>query len=143
MSNIVAGIGRGQLLHVDEHHTLKKAIYDRYKEGLKNLPIQMNPYMECSEPNFWLSCLTINVDAMTYITPEKIRLALNNENIESRPIWKPMHLQPVYANQDYITTNDEDVSTDIFTRGLCLPSDIKLTIKQQSEVIKIIQSCFF
>jgi dTDP-4-amino-4,6-dideoxygalactose transaminase len=143
MSNIVAGIGRGQLLHIHEHHTLKKAIYERYKEGLKNLPIQMNPYMECSEPNFWLSCLTIDADAMTYITPEKICLALNKENIESRPIWKPMHLQPVYAYQDFITTNGEDVSADIFTRGLCLPSDIKMTIEQQSEVIDIIQSCFF
>lgn len=140
MSNIVAGIGRGQLLHIDEHKNLKKAIYMRYKEAFADLPVKMNPYLECSEPNFWLSCMTIDEEVSDRITPEKIRLALDAENIESRPIWKPMHLQPVYEKNDYITVDGDDVGGDIFKRGLCLPSDIKMTPKQQSRVIEIIKN---
>jgi len=137
MSNIVAGIGRGQMLHIDEHRAQKNAIYLRYLEGLKDLPVEMNPYLECSEPNFWLSCLTINKGEK--ITPEDIRLALEKENIESRPIWKPMHLQPVYAKNDFVTVGD-DVGLDIFSRGLCLPSDNKMTEEEQNFVMEIIKN---
>lgn len=140
MSNIVAGIGRGQLLHLDEHRTLKKAIYERYAEGLRSLPVNMNPYELCSEPNFWLSCMII--DKGCTVTPEKIRMALEAENIEARPIWKPMHLQPVFANRDFISFDGDDVGGDIFAHGLCLPSDIKMTMWEQDEIIKIISSCF-
>lgn len=141
MSNVVAGIGRGQLLHLDEHKELKKEIYLRYQNGLKNLPIKMNPYLDYSEPNFWLSCMTINPDAIEQVTPEKIRIALEKENMEARPIWKPMHMQPVFADRDFITTGDY-VSEDIFERGVCLPSDIKMTPKQQQNVIEVIRKCF-
>lgn len=142
MSNVVAGIGRGQLLYADAHRTLKKEIYQRYAQGLADLPVQMNPYLACSEPNFWLSCMTIEPDALKNVTPEKIRLTLEQANIESRPIWKPMHLQPYYAGRDFISVQGNDVGADIFARGLCLPSDIKMTAEQQSKVIKIIRSCF-
>lgn len=142
MSNIVAGVGRGQLLHVEEHRKLKEEIYNRYKEGLKDLPVKMNPYLEYSHPNFWLSCITINEDALNICTPEKIRLALESENIEARPIWKPMHLQPVFADRDFITVDGTDVGKDIFERGLCLPSDIKMTEEEQQEVISVIKRCF-
>jgi dTDP-4-amino-4,6-dideoxygalactose transaminase len=141
MSNIVAGIGRGQLLHLDEHRMLKEEIYHRYEKGLKGLPVQMNPYLPCSCPNFWLSCITINKEAIPFITPEKIRLALEKENIESRPIWKPMHLQPVFAANDFISL-DGNVDGDIFNRGLCLPSDIKMTTEKQDQVIKIVREMF-
>jgi len=142
MSNVVAGIGRGQLLHLDEHKKLKTDIYFRYKEAFKDMPVEMNPYLEYTEPNFWLSCFTINKDYLNKVTPEKIRIALENENIESRPIWKPMHMQPVFADKDYITVNGDDVGADIFERGLCLPSDIKMTEEQQERVIKIIKELF-
>lgn len=137
MSNIVAGIGRGQMLHLDEHIAQKKAIYMRYKEAFKDLPVQMNPYLSCSEPNFWLSCLTINEGEK--VTPEDIRLVLAKENIESRPIWKPMHMQPVYKNHDFIMAEDKPVSEDVFARGICLPSDNKMTKQQQDIVIEIIK----
>lgn len=140
MSNIVAGIGRGQMLHLDEHIMQKKAIYMRYKEGLKDLPVKMNPYLKNSEPNFWLSCLTINEGEK--VTPEDIRLALEKENIESRPIWKPMHMQPVYRNNDFITAGTKPLSEDIFARGICLPSDNKMTAKQQDMIIGIIKGLF-
>ena len=142
MSNVVAGIGRGQLLHLEEHKALKKSIYDRYKAAFSDIPVKMNPYLECSDPNFWLSCLTIDENALHTVNPEKIRLALDAENIESRPIWKPMHMQPVYAENDYITVAGDNVSEDIFARGLCLPSDIKMTEEQQDEVISIIKGLF-
>lgn len=141
MSNVVAGIGRGQLLHLDEHKALKKAIYERYKEGFKDLPVEMNPYTEDASPNFWLSCLTINADALEKATPEKLRLELEKHNIESRPIWKPMHMQPVFAENDFITAGD-NVGEDIFARGICLPSDIKMTESGQQKVIDIIKGCF-
>lgn len=142
MSNIVAGIGRGQLLHLDEHKELKKKIYNRYKDAFSDIPVKMNPYLECSEPNFWLSCFTVNKDVMDKVNPEKIRLALEKENIESRPIWKPMHMQPVYSDRDFITVDKDNVGEDIFKRGLCLPSDIKMTEEQQDRVIDIIKGCF-
>ena len=139
MSNIVAGIGRGQLIHLNEHRELKKVIYERYRTELSNLPVKMNPYEECSEPNFWLSCMTIEDST---VAPEEIRIALDEHNIECRPIWKPMHLQPVFADCDYINVNDCNVGSDIFERGLCLPSDIKMTADEQMKVIEIIKSRF-
>ena len=141
MSNIVAGIGRGQLLHLEEHRKLKTKIYDRYKEAFKDLPLEMNPYLDCSVPNFWLSCITINEEAMDKVTPEKIRLALEEAGAESRPIWKPMHMQPVFKDNDFVTAGD-NVGEDIFRRGLCLPSDIKMTEEEQDMVIGIIRGCF-
>ena len=140
MSNIVAGIGRGQLLHLEEHKALKTAIYFRYKEAFRDLPVTMNPYEENTSPNFWLSCFTINDEAIKKVTPEMIRLELEKHNIESRPIWKPMHMQPVYADRDYITVDNDNVGEDIFKRGLCLPSDIKMTHEKQDRVIDVIKS---
>lgn len=144
MSNIVAGIGRGQLLHLDEHRKKKKEIFLRYKDGFRDLPVEMNPYLEYTEPNFWLSCMLVEPELVKSgkVTPEKIRLALDEKNVESRPIWKPMHLQPVYASRDFIRVDGEDVGADIFTRGLCLPSDIKMTVEEQDIVIEIIHRCF-
>ncbi|MBR5539680.1 MAG: aminotransferase class I/II-fold pyridoxal phosphate-dependent enzyme, partial [Clostridia bacterium] len=121
MSNVVAGIGRGQMKFLDEHRDIKEKIYRRYEAGFKGLPVKMNPYLECSKPNFWLSCLTIDEEAMEVCNPEKMRLALEELNIETRPIWKPMHMQPVFADCDMITVGD-NVGEDIFARGLCLPS---------------------
>ena len=136
MSNIVAGIGRGQLLHLEEHRAKKEEIYRAYEEGFKGLPVKMNPYQPESQPNFWLSCITI--DPGCDVKPEEIRLALESENIESRPIWKPMHMQPVFAGHDFITAGD-NVGEDIFARGLCLPSDVKMTEEEQGRVIEIIK----
>ena len=141
MSNIVAGIGRGQLIHLEEHRKLKEEIYFRYKEGLKALPVTMNPYEDCSKPNFWLSCMLLSEEAMEKTNPEEIRLALEKENIEARPIWKPMHMQPVYKGYDFITAGD-NVGEDIFRRGLFHPSDIKMTEVQQKKVINIIKGLF-
>ena len=132
MSNIVAGIGRGQLLHLEEHRAAKTAIYQRYQAGFAGSPVTMNPYLPDSRPNFWLSCMTI--DPGCSVTPEQVRLALEAENIEARPIWKPMHLQPVFAGCDLITAGDR-VGEDIFARGLCLPSDIKMSQEDQQRVI--------
>lgn len=141
MSNILAGIGRGQLLHLQEHIDLKRAVYRRYKEGLADLPVTMNPYLEYSEPNFWLSCMLINRDCG--VSPETIRLRLEEYNAEARPIWKPMHMQPIFKGYKYVTEMEgEDVGADIFARGLCLPSDIKMTVDEQEKVINIIKSCF-
>jgi dTDP-4-amino-4,6-dideoxygalactose transaminase len=174
ISNIVAGIIRGQIGHLDEHIERKKEIYERYKEGFRNLPIIMNPYdVEKSSPNFWLSCILIDSSALskqvrseseTLFTPERekscpteILSRLKYYNVEGRPIWKPMHLQPIYYTNAYVTANgngrgrsnsyineDEisDVGTDIFHRGLCLPSDIKMTKVQQKKVIDIVCRCF-
>ncbi len=140
MSNIVAGIGRGQLLHLEEHREKKKEIYFRYKEGLKDLPLTMNPYLPCSEPNFWLSCILLDKECKLH--PYSIMEKLAEENIEARPIWKPMHLQPLFEKNDFITADGEDVAADIFARGLCLPSDIKMTEEQQEKVIDIIKRSF-
>ena len=139
MSNIVAGIGRGQLLHLEEHIARKKVIYQAYKKGFSDLPVKMNPYLPNSSPNFWLSCITIEPGCS--VTPEKLRVALENENMESRPIWKPMHCQPVFAGRDFIQAGD-NVGEDIFARGLCLPSDIKMTEEEQEHIINVIKSCF-
>ena len=136
MSNIVAGIGRGQLLHLEEHRAKKEEIYRAYEVAFRGLPVKMNPYLPESRPNFWLSCITI--DPGCDVKPEDIRLALESENIESRPIWKPMHMQPVFAGHDFITAGDK-VGEDIFARGLCLPSDVKMTAQEQNRVIEIIK----
>ena len=140
MSNIVAGIGRGQLIHIEEHKELKKKVYNRYKEAFEGLPVTMNPYLECSDPNFWLSCMLI--DKSSSVKFIDIINALADENIESRPIWKPMHMQPILEGYDFISAKEENVCEDIFSRGLCLPSDIKMTKEEQDEVIEIVKSFF-
>ena len=174
MSNIVAGVVRGQLPYLSEHVSAKKAIYERYKEGFKELPVTMNPYDEAnSEPNFWLSCMLIDESAMCkqvrgekdalYIhepgktCPTEILEKLAQYNAEGRPIWKPMHMQPIYRTNPFVTAQGngrarsnayiaengcEDVGADIFARGLCLPSDNKMTAEEQEIIIQIIRSCF-
>lgn len=142
MSNIVAGIGRGQMKHLDEHVALKRAIHMRYEESFADIPeIQMNPYLPDSKPNFWLSCMTLAESSK--VTPAQIGEILDKENIETRPIWKPMHLQPVFAGNDFIQIKDGmSVSEDIFNRGICLPSDIKNTQEDMDKIIKIIRGLF-
>lgn len=159
MSNIIAGIGRGQMLHIQEHIDGKKRVYNLYKEGLKDLPITMNPYPDNCEPNFWLSCILIDRDAMceqsrteheaSFVSgdgkscPTEILENLIKYNAEGRPIWKPMHLQPIFKDNDFVTAVDGvDVSADIFERGVCLPSDIKMTKEQQLRVIEIVKMSF-
>ena len=173
MSNVIAGVVRGQIPHLEEHIAQKKTIYERYKEGLKDLPVSMNPYdANNSEPNFWLSCLLIDEAAMCkqvrgerdvcYVKetgkscPTEILEAIASINAEGRPIWKPMHLQPIYRMHGFVTENGNgramtnayidgealDVGMDIFNRGLCLPSDNKMTEEQQDAIIKIIHCCF-
>ena len=176
MSNVIAGVVRGQFPHLDEHIAQKKAIYERYKEGLKDLPITMNPYIsDIMEPNFWLSCLLIDKDAMCEqvrsdkkalyykkhgqgkTCPTEIYQQLMSHNAQCRPIWKPMHMQPIYRMNPFVTVQgngrgrsnayiDEgniiDVGADLFERGLCLPSDNKMTAEQQDRIIKIIHRCF-
>lgn len=155
MSNIVAGIGRGQLKHLDEHKALKVRIYERYRDGLKGLPVSMNPYLPDTSPNCWLSCMTIAPEAMCQSVrtgrkaewkheagktcPDEIGQVLAANNIETRPIWKPMHMQPFYKENDFISTG---VGEDVFARGLCLPSDIKMTEDEQDTVIERIRACF-
>jgi dTDP-4-amino-4,6-dideoxygalactose transaminase len=140
MSNIVAGIGRGQLLHLQEHRNLKEAIYRRYEEGFRGLPLTMNPYLPEMNPNFWLSCILLEkgcgVKAM------ELYQLLQKAGIETRPIWKPMHMQPVFADRDFITVAEKPVSEYIFKRGLCMPSDIKMTPEEQACVIDIVRSVF-
>ena len=140
MSNIVAGIGRGQLVYIDEHKSRKEKIYQRYAAGLSGLPIKMNPYLENTAPNFWLSCMLI--DEGCDVDPMTVMRKLSDANVESRPIWKPMHMQPVFADRDFITAKKTPVDEQIFARGLCLPSDIKMTEEEQDYVISIIRSCF-
>jgi dTDP-4-amino-4,6-dideoxygalactose transaminase len=173
MSNVIAGVVRGQYPYLEEHIAQKKAIYERYKAGFEGLPITMNPYDEStSEPNFWLSCMIIDKDAMCkqvrddstalYIPEEKktcpteILEALAEINAEGRPIWKPMHMQPMYRMHEFVTREGSgrcrtnayiaggcvDVGADIFERGLCLPSDNKMTAEEQDTVIALIRSCF-
>lgn len=158
MSNVIAGVIRGQLPHLEEHIAQKKAIYNRYKEGFKNLPVQMNPFdAQNSEPNFWLSCMLIDEEAMCRQVrtdndaefwgepgkscPTEILTKLAHLNAEGRPIWKPMHLQPIYSKNAFISLG-EDVGADIFARGLCLPSDNKMTKATQDKIIDIVKSCF-
>ncbi len=140
MSNVVAGIGRGQLKHLEEHRDRKEKIYRRYCEAFANLPVTMNPYLENSRPNFWLSCFTVNKDCT--VAPLDVIQALREENIEARPVWKPMHLQPVFAGRAFVTVGDTPVNEDVFARGLCLPSDIKMTEEEQDRVIAIVCACF-
>ena len=173
MSNVIAGVVRGQFPYLEEHIAQKKAIYERYKEGLKGLPVSMNPYDEQnSEPNFWLSCMIIDEEAMCkqvrgeqdvlYISepgkscPTEILEKLAEYNAEGRPIWKPMHMQPIYRMNPFITRNGsgrartnayiaggfEDIGMDIFNRGLCLPSDNKMTVEEQNVIIEVIKKCF-
>lgn len=174
MSNVIAGVVRGQYPYLSEHIAAKKAIYMRYKEGLSDLPVSMNPYIrEIMEPNFWLSCLIIDKDAMCrqvrsdseacYVKepgkscPTEILEALEKHNAEGRPIWKPMHSQPIYRMNPFVTRNGNargatnayiassgaaDVVSDIFARGLCLPSDNKMTVEEQNKIIEIIRACF-
>lgn len=142
LSNISAGIGRGQLKVLDERIAEKTNIHNTYKEEFKNIKeIQMQPYMQNSKPNFWLSAIILDKDSK--VTPLQIIEALEKENIESRPIWKPMQLQPVFADRDFITLNESgSVSEDIFSRGVCLPSDTKMTREEQAKVIEIIKELF-
>lgn len=142
MSNITAGIGRGQLLHLEEHKALKKAIYQQYKEAFAYVEeIVMNPLNPDGDANCWLSCMTISGESA--VSPDQVMDALAEANIESRPIWKPMHLQPVFGECDFITAHEgRDVAGDIFARGLCLPSDIKNTKADMEEIIQIVRNCF-
>lgn len=144
MSNIVAGIGRGQMLSLNKYIELKRNIYDTYKKAFADIPeIAMNPTLPDSVPNRWLSCILL--DKSSRVTPLDIMTALERDNIESRPIWKPMHLQPVYQGCDFIRINTGgpvSVSEDIFNRGLCLPSDIKNTPEDMDRIIGIVRSLF-
>ncbi len=180
MSNVIAGVIRGQLPHLEEHIAQKKAIYERYRKGLKDLPVMMNPYNEKdSEPNFWLSCLIIEPEAMCKQVrgecealynpehgkscPTEILETIASVNAEGRPIWKPMHMQPIYRMNGFVTREGNgrartnayiqggavgkdgrplDVGMDIFQRGLCLPSDNKMTAEQQERIIEVIKACF-
>lgn len=144
MSNIVAGIGRGQLRVLEDRIAKKKEIFETYKEAFKDIEdIEMMPVCEYGEPNYWLTTITLNENSK--VKPLDIILALEKENIESRPIWKPMHIQPYYKEYDFYSHNDEEemsVSEDIFNRGVCLPSDTKMTDKEQKRVIEIIKNIF-
>lgn len=140
MSNIVAGIGRGQMIHLDSHVQTKTEIYRTYEKAFADIPeMTMNPYLEDSVPNFWLSCILL--DEQSKVTPTMIREKLEEENIESRPIWNPMHKQPLFQYCDYVTLG-ESVSEDIFNRGLCLPSDIKNSEKDMDKIIQVIKGMF-
>ena len=159
LSNILAGIGRGQLLHLDEHIAQKKAIYDRYQEGFKDIPVSMNPIPGNVHSNYWLSCMIIDKEAMTKQTrgdleatfvkeagmtcPTEVLELLLKYNAEGRPIWKPMHMQPIFKDNDFIQMDEAiDVGEDIFERGLCLPSDNKMTPDQQDIIIELVRSLF-
>lgn len=173
MSNVIAGVVRGQLPHLEDHIAQKKAIYERYRDGFKGLPVSMNPIdFENSEPNYWLSCMILDKDAMCrqvrgeqdalYVPehgkscPTEILDAIASINAEGRPIWKPMHMQPIYRmnpfvvrdgngrarTNAYISGTVTDVGMDIFSRGLCLPSDNKMTAEQQDRIIEVIRACF-
>lgn len=142
MSNVVAGIGRGQLLHLDEHIALKRNIYEAYRKAFENIStVSLNPTGgNDSSPNYWLSCLLIDSDLK--VNPVDIIMALEEENIESRPIWKPMHLQPIFESCDFFahSENKMSIGEDIFNRGICLPSDIKMTDKDLEKIITIVKS---
>ena len=173
MSNVIAGVVRGQLPYLEEHIAQKKAIYYRYQDGFKDLPITMNPFDYAnSVPNYWLSCMIITPEAMCKqvrsetencynsecgkTCPDEILAKLAKYNAEGRPIWKPMHMQPIFRMNGFVTKNGNgrantnayisgstiDVGMDIFSRGLCLPSDNKMTVEEQNIVIEIVRSCF-
>lgn len=143
MSNVTAGIGRGQMLSLEEHKKLKKAIYEKYREAFSDISeISMNPLNSEGDANCWLSCMTIAEGSK--VTKDMILDALEKENIEARPIWKPLHLQPVFADCDFITLYEggESLAEDIFNRGLCLPSDIKNTDEDMERIIGIVRGLF-
>lgn len=143
MSNITAGIGRGQLKYLEEHKHKKQEIYKQYKEAFADLEvITMNPMNPDGEANNWLSCMTIAENSK--ITPDMVMDALAEHNAESRPIWKPMHLQPVFAGCEFFAHEEQNrpVSEDIFKRGLCLPSDIKNTPEDMAMLIQTVRKCF-
>ena len=140
MSNVVAGIGRGQLLYLREHCNKKKEIYQRYQQGLKDLPLTMNPYLADSEPNFWLSCALLEKGCGVKVGD--LGTWLLQSDVESRPIWKPMHMQPVFAERDFISVKEKPVDRRIFKRGICLPSDIKMTEEEQNYVMDLIRTAF-
>ncbi len=172
MSNVVAGVVRGQYQYLEEHIAQKKIVYERYRDGLARLPIKMNPIIDGANPNYWLSamiidkdytCKQVRDDSTALIVPEKgkscpteILQAIANLNAEGRPIWKPMHMQPMYRMHEFITRNGSsrsrtnayiagsvsDVGADIFERGLCLPSDNKMTEEEQMRIIETIKRCF-
>ena len=161
MSNVIAGVVRGQLPYLKNHIDRKKEIYLRYREGFRDLPVMMNPFpADLMEPNYWLSCMLIDEQAMcdqirsgTEVTfrkvsgktcPTEILEALDSCNAEGRPIWKPLHMQPLHGRYEFVTTrkNRHGACGDIFHRGLCLPSDIKMTPEIQDQIIEIIKSCF-
>ena len=139
MSNIVAGIGRGQLKVLDKRIKQKTDIYNNYKEGFKDISdIEMEPIPVDTKPNHWLSVITL--DKNSKVKPIDIMEALDKENIESRPVWKPMHMQPIFKDYDFIKVEEEPVSTDLFERGVCLPSDTNMTKEEQEVVIDIIKN---
>lgn len=143
MSNVVAGIGRGQLLHIEEHKSIKNAIYKQYTEAFADIDdISMNPMNPDGDANNWLSCILLKEGCK--VTPNDIMDALDAENIESRPIWKPMNLQPVFADCDFFSHNDDGISVgeDIFNRGLCMPSDIKNTPEDMELIIHTVRKLF-
>ena len=142
MSNVVAGIGRGQLEVLDERIAKKKSIFDYYTEAFKNISdIEMMPICEYNEPNYWLSCITLKEKSI--IKPIDIMVALEKENIESRPVWKPMHLQPVFKDYEFFSVKEGiSVSEDLFNRGVCLPSDTKMSEEDMQRVTNIIKSLF-
>lgn len=172
MSNVVAGVIRGQYKYLEEHIERKKELYERYREGFRDLPVKMNPIVDETEPNYWLSSMIINKDYMCrqvrddskalYVKekgktcPTEILEKLASYNAEGRPLWKPMHMQPMYRMHEFVTRSGSlraktnayieggvfDVSMDIFERGLCLPSDIKMTADEQNAIIEIVRSCF-
>ncbi len=172
MSNVVAGVIRGQYGYLEKHIEQKKCVYERYRDGLKDLPVHMNPITEGTEPNYWLSSLIIDKDYMCEQVrddhralfrseagkscPTEILEALSCFNAEGRPIWKPMHLQPMYRMHEFVTREGTgrcrtnayieggciDVGADVFERGCCLPSDNKMEEWQQKIVIEIIKRCF-
>lgn len=141
MSNIVAGIGRGQLKVLDKRIEQKTNIYNNYKEGFKDIEeIEMQPIPENTKPNHWLSVITLKEDSK--VKPLDIMEVLDKENIESRPVWKPMHMQPVFEKYDFIKVADKPISEDLFERGVCLPSDTKMTKEEQEKVINVIKNLF-
>ncbi|WWR15479.1 aminotransferase class I/II-fold pyridoxal phosphate-dependent enzyme [Lachnospiraceae bacterium JLR.KK008] len=145
MSNVDAGIGRGQMRSLDLHRRLKQKIYHTYREAFADIPqIAMNPLNPDGEANNWLSCMTVSKDCD--VTPVRIMDALAKENIESRPIWKPMQLQPVYADCDFFSHKPQgeagSISEDIFNYGLCLPSDIKNTEDDMDDIIRVVRGVF-
>jgi dTDP-4-amino-4,6-dideoxygalactose transaminase len=160
MSNVVAGVVRGQYPHLCEHIAQKKAIYERYREAFSDLPVRMNPIVEGTEPNYWLTCLTVDEEFMCrqerddttsrYVKepgkscPTEILEAIAAVNAEGRPIWKPMHMQPLYRAHGFVTREGDgpDVGADIFARGLCLPSDNKMTKEEQDVIIRAVRACF-